>query len=180
MYDTSSSSCSESEDEEVEKECSSRLNRKLQETPSLAKEVNYNLFIDEARVAWKISNVPNDEGGFFAGGVPGKSRTGESFGAPIKRKQGEERGNAKFKRKGFIDKAGSFGKEIDKKVTRRQILEARHSGGRQIFKRAIMISSSSTSEDEEEEEKRAVGVCKRWNMISSALWVKSGNSRQCQ
>jgi len=167
MYDTSSSSCSESEDEEVEKEYSSRLNRKLQETPSLAKEVKHNLSIDEARVAWKISNVPNDEGGFFAGGVPGKSRTGESFGAPIKRKQGEERGNAKFKRKGFIDKAGSFGKEIEKKVTRRQILEARHSGGRQIFKRAIMISSSSTSEDEEEEEKRAVRVCKRWNMISS-------------
>ena len=162
MYDTSSSSCSESEDEEVEEEISSRLNRKLQETPSLAKEVKYNLSLNEARVAWKISNVPNSEGGFFAGGVPGKSRTRESFGVLVKRKQGEEKG-----KKGYVGKEGSSGKEIDKEVTRRQIRGARHSGGRQIFKRAIMISSSSSEDEEEDEIKRNVRVYKRWNMISS-------------
>ena len=112
MYDTSSSSGSESEDEEVEEEISSRLNKKLQETPSLAKEVKYNLSLNEARVAWKISNVPNSEGGFFAGGVPGKSRTREFSGVPVKRKQGKERGNAKFGRKGYVDREGFSGKEM--------------------------------------------------------------------
>ena len=54
MYDTSSSSCSESEDEED----SSRLSQKLQEIPSLAR-VKDILPIEEAGNAARISDVAN-------------------------------------------------------------------------------------------------------------------------
>ena len=218
MYDTSSSSCSESEDEGGE-ESSSQLSRKLQETPSLAK-VKHILSIEEAGQAAKISNMPIHVGGFFAGGVlgesrwgayvnwkqgeevgkgkvgsivekeeftsigrktsvgqflagggvPGKSRTRKSLGASVQRNQGKEKKYDKAGGKSFVesDKYARIGhKDGERDVTKKQIAEARHLGGRQIFKRAIMISSSSSEDEEEEEVQRGVHMFKRWNIISS-------------
>ena len=142
---------------------SSQLSLKLQETPSLAK-VKKILSLEEAGEALKISNVPISVGGFIIGGVPGKSRMRESFGASTRRKQDEvgRESLVGYARTGF----GFGSRDIKKVVTRKQILKARHLGGRQIFKRAITTSSSS-SEDEEEEQRAGAQVFKRWNVIDS-------------
>ena len=144
---------------------SSQLSLKLQETPSLAK-VKKILSLEEAGEALKISNVPISVGGFIIGGVPGKSRMRESFGASTRRKQDEvgRESLVGYARTGF----GFGSRDIKKVVTRKQISKARHMGGRQIFKRAMKISStSSSSGEDEEEEKREVKVFKKWNMIDS-------------
>ena len=178
MYDTSSSSSS-SESEDGEEEIIPPLSRKLQETPSLAKVQNI-LSIEEAGEAAKISNVPISVGGFFAGGVPGKIRTRESFGEKREKEEKRKRDEAKrdardareVRRESLVGyartvHAARFERKGDEKVvTRKQTLKARHLGGRQIFKRAITTSSSS-SEDEEEEQRGGVQVFKRWNVIDS-------------
>ena len=144
MYDTSSSSSSES-DHEDEEENSSRLSRKLQETPSLAK-VKDSLSLEEANKAVRISDVPIGAG-VFIGGVVGKSRMTECFGASAKKKQR----SARIRRK-----------DIEKEVMIKQIREARQ---RKTFKRAIIISSSEDEEGKWETE--GVRASKRWNIISS-------------
>ena len=151
MYDTSSSSCSESEDEGGE-ENSSRLSRKLQGTPSLAKAKG-NLPLHEPGEAPKISDVLLGAGVFTDGAVFIDGVTGGSREGVVKGKQGTKGGSTRAGRE-----------YLEKEVTRKQIKKARQLGSRQIFKRAIMTSSSSS---EDEDEQRVAKVSKRWNIICS-------------
>ena len=160
MWDTSSSSCSESEDEGVEESSSSQ---KLQETPSLARVKKDALSLEEGDEAARISDVAvgleswRGECGVIdrAPGL-GKTRTREWFGASA-------RGNRESARIERIN--------VEKEVARKQIQkQAKKLGSRKNFKRAILITSTSSEseEDEEEVQKRCSSrVVKRWNISSS-------------
>ena len=156
MWDTSSSSCSESEDEGVEESSSSQ---KLQEIPSLARVKKDALSLEEGDEAARISDVAvgleswRGECGVVdrAPGL-GKTRTREWFGASA-------RGNRESARIERIN--------VEKEVARKQIQkQAKKLCDRKNLKRAILISSSS-SEGEEEEKSCVSRVAKRWNISSS-------------
>ena len=120
MWDTSSSSCSESEDGGEEETSPLRLSKKLQEIPSLAK-VKKILPIEEVGEAAKISNVQISVGGFIVGGFPGQSRARE---LSAKRKPDEEKRDAKVGRKSLVKKSARVGrKDVKKVVTRKQCVK---------------------------------------------------------